>query len=178
VNQIAEYIKNIANQDDMKLHVCTVDSVNGSTCDVTPISGEAPFKKVRLNANINSDLGVVITPKTGNDKYVLVCEVSPVDAFVCMFSEIEKIRIKIGQSEVLIKDDEISFNGGLNHGIVKVDSMVSWMKNVYQDLQTLTALLASIPVTVIPGGMVGSVTFVPTTTAPVANNFKNDKVKH
>jgi hypothetical protein len=174
VNQIAEYIKNIANQNDMKLHVCTVDSVNGSTCDVTPISGEAPFKKVRLNANINSDLGVVITPKTGNDKYVLVCEVSPVDAFVCMFSEIEKINIKIGQSEVLIKDDEISFNGGINHGMVKVDSMVNWMKKVYSDLQTLKGLLASIPV--VAG--VGSVTFVPSTPSPQENSFKNDKVKH
>ncbi len=158
----------------MKLHVCTVDSVNGSTCDVTPISGEAPFKKVRLNANINSDLGVVITPKTGNDKYVLVCEVSPVDAFVCMFSEIEKINIKIGQSEVLIKDDEISFNGGINHGMVKVDSMVNWMKKVYSDLQTLKGLLASIPV--VAG--VGSVTFVPSTPSPQENSFKNDKVKH
>lgn len=174
MNKIAEYIKQIANQDDMKLHVCTVDSVNGSTCDVTPISGEAPLKKVRLNANINSDLGIVITPKTGDDQYVLVCEVSPADAFVCMFSDIEQITVKIGNSSILVKDGETKFNDGTNNGLVKVDSMVSWMQKVHSDLQTLAGLLVSIPVS----GMVGSVTFVPTTPAPISENFANDKVKH
>jgi len=167
MNQIAEYIKQIANQDDMKLHVCTVNSVNGSTCDVTPISGEAPLKKVRLNANINSDLGIVITPKTGDDKYVLVYEVSPADAFVCMFSEIEQITVRIGNSSILVKDGEISFNGGNNKGVVKVDDMVGWMNDVYADMLTLQTLLSGV-----------GLAFTPHTAVAVASNFTNDKVKH
>lgn len=167
MNEAADAIRRIANQKDVKLHVCTVDSVSGSTCDVTPISGEAPLKKVRLNANINSSLGIVITPVTGSDKHVLVCEVSPADSYVCMFSEIEKIEIKIGQTTILIKDGEVSFNGGNNKGLVKVDDMVGWMNKVYADMVTIQGLLTGL-----------GLTFTPQTGMAISADFANPKVKH
>jgi hypothetical protein len=72
-----------------------VDVVNDRTCNVTPIDTDlAPIKEVRLNAVIEGDAGIVITPKTGS--VVLVCMINEIDAFVSMCSEIEKIDIVIG----------------------------------------------------------------------------------
>lgn len=123
MNKAAALIKQIANMDDIKFHVCNVDSVDGSKCDVTPLSGVAPMKQVRLNADIGSDIGIVITPK--KDTNVLVCELNKADAFVAMYSEIDQITVKIGNSSALIKDGEISFNGGNFGGLVKVQELVN-----------------------------------------------------
>ena len=99
MNEVAKYIKMIAEGKGLQMHVCTVDAVNGSTCNVTPISDMAPMQKVRLNAVIEDDKGIVITPVIGS--HVLVCELTENDAYVAMFSEIEKISIKVGATEVL-----------------------------------------------------------------------------
>ena len=100
MGEAADLIKKIANSDDVRMLSCTVDSVDGSTCDVTPVSGDAPLKKVRLNADITSDLGNLIVPKIGS--VVLVAQLTEVDSFVAMFSEIESISLKI-QGKVSIK---------------------------------------------------------------------------
>lgn len=175
-SKAAEAIKKIANQNDVKLHACKVDAVSGSTCDVTPISGDAPFKQVRLNADINSDNGIVITPVIGS--VVLLCEINKLDSYVSMFSEIESISFKIGNTTALYKNGEIIFNEGDNNGLVKVQDMVSWMNKVYTDFQTLITLLAAIPVAPVGPALVGSVTFVPQTPVPVIDDFINPKVKH
>lgn len=175
--EAAEAIRKIANVGDMKLRVCSVDAVNGSKCDVTPLDGGAPMKDVRLNANIESDLGIVITPVIGEDKHVLVCELTPHDAYVAMFSEIEKITVKgKDKVEVEIKEGEVSFNGGENGGMVKVSQMVSWMKKVYQDMNSLKLQLST---AIVAGNNAPlGIVFNPQTDFPNKGDFENTKVKH
>ncbi len=121
-------IKQLANVDDIKIHICKVDSVSGSTCDCTPINGNAPLKKVRLNSDINSDLGLVVTPT--KDSVIIVCEINKADSFVSMYSEIESISVKIGSSTLFIKDGEVTINGGDNEGLVKVKELTERLNKV------------------------------------------------
>jgi hypothetical protein len=170
MNKAAEAIRDIAKQDDVKMIVCTVDSVDGSMCDVTPLNDCAPLKKVRLNADINSDLGIVITPKLNS--VVLVGEISKADAFVAMFSEIENISIKIGSSSALIKDGEISFNGGNLGGLVKVQELTNKLNALE------TAMDTHIHSGGTANGMTGTATPPKFPVKTQKSQIENTKVKH
>ena len=181
MNKAAEAIWKIAKKGKDARHcVCIVDSISGSKCDVTPVSGEAPMKKVRLNADINSDLGIVITPK--NNSVVLVCVLGPADAFVCMYSEIEKITMKIGNSSVLIKDGEISFNGGNNKGLVVLDDIVKRYNKIENDINSLKQVLSAWTPVANDGGAAlkgaSASWFSQQLITTTASMIENTKVKH
>ncbi len=93
MNTIAALIQKIAHSGEQaQVLVCTVDTVNGNTCDVTPIDKSlAPLKKVRLTA-FEEKSGIIITPK--KDSFVIIHMLSHVDAYVALFSEIEKVSLK------------------------------------------------------------------------------------
>ena len=178
MGKAGQLIKDIANQEDVKMHVCTVDSVDGSTCDVTPISGEAPLKKVRLNADINSDLGVVITPEV--DSHVLVCEVSKVDSYVALFAKIKQIDVKIGSSTVMIKDGEISFNGGDLGGLVKVQELTTKLNNLITELNNLKIdyMAHTHPTAAVGSPSPPTVPFTGSFDNFNKSDYENTKVKH
>lgn len=143
-------IKKLANVDDIKIHICKVNSISGSTCDCTPINGNAPLKKVRLNSDINSDLGLVVTPT--KDSVVIVCEINKTDSFVSVYSEIESISVKIGSSTLFIKDGEVTINGGDNEGLVKVKELTERLNKVETSINDLKNIFLSWIVTPQDGG--------------------------
>lgn len=170
MNKAAAAIKKIANQDDVKLHACKVDAINASRCDVTPLNDAAPLKDVRLNADITKDLGIVITPKVNS--IVLVNEVSKTDAYVSMFSEIESINIKIGNTTAILKDGEISFNGGNLGGLVKVQELTKKI------IALETAMDTHIHSGGTANGMTGTVTPPKFPVKTQKSQLENTKVKH
>lgn len=64
---------------------CKVDSVDGSTCDVSPVDGSSPITAVRLQAETKD--GILISPKVGST--VLVKMINDSDGVVVMFGEVE-----------------------------------------------------------------------------------------
>lgn len=72
-------------------HICTVESVSGTTCNVKRILDNKLIKEVSLNT-MQSGNGIVITPKIGS--VVFVTNIDATKNFVSMFSEIEKITFK------------------------------------------------------------------------------------
>ncbi len=92
MSDIANILRAITKGDNpVPSLVCTVDKIDGRMCDVTPVDTDlAPLKEVRLNAQTDGEAGIVITPKV--DSYVLVSLLTENDAFVTMFSEIDKVE--------------------------------------------------------------------------------------
>ncbi|MHB9003522.1 MAG: hypothetical protein ACYC6C_05600 [Coriobacteriia bacterium] len=186
MSKAADAIKKIANQNDVKQYLCYVESINGSTCDCVPVNGEAPLKQVRLNVNINSDNGILITPKTGNieqtEKFVLVSALNSIDSWVSMFSEIESISIKIGNTTLLIKDGEIKMNGGENNGLVKITELIQKLNNLENDINTLKSAFSTWIVVPNDGGAALKAVSATWSTSTIVTTQQSDledtKVKH
>lgn len=147
---------------------------NGDLVNVEDMNG-VEYREVRKIATQGA-LGLLFTLK--KDSYVVVGRLSNSDElFVTMMSEIEGVDITSGETTVKVgKEKDITFNKGMNNGLVKVDDMVGWMEKVHQDMQTLAGLLSAIAIN--PATMTGSVVFTPSTPFPSREKFENDKIKH
>ncbi len=169
----AEILKQIIGNSE-GMHLCTVDAVNGLMCDVTPISGEAPLKNVRLNSDTENDAGICITPKQGS--VVLVVEVTKLDAYVAMFSAIESISVKV--------DGDIVFNGGTNNGLVILNRLKSNLNAIDNYLATLKSAIANginaVGIGTAANGPAGAAAFnaVMASSSIVYEDMENTKIKH
>lgn len=75
--------------------VCLVKKVDGLSCDVEPINGDADILDVRLVADEKEDVFVLL-PKIGS--MVIVTFLTETAAFVSMISEVSEVKYKIGTS--------------------------------------------------------------------------------
>jgi len=92
--EIAECVRKLIGVIDFDSMLCKVVSVDsGVTCTVKTIKSGAEYKNIKLNANINDDKGVYVFPK--KDSYVLVTMLDRVQGFISMYSDIEKVTLKI-----------------------------------------------------------------------------------
>lgn len=154
---VAELIRQIVGDAAQNSCVATVDAVNGRTCDVTPLDG-APIKEVRLNTVVGQQMGIVITPVVGST--VLVTSLSQLDAFVSMYSEIEKIEIVMG-SHVIVVDPQ-SFNIDLDGQTISMageglavslkDGKFTFENNSYSIKDGLNDLIDAITKITVPTG--------------------------
>lgn len=153
----------------------TASKVTDTTCTVD--REDAPILYgVLLNA-IDYDLQsfVTIYPAEGSSVLVGIVENLKTEAVVLKCSEVEKVKLKIGEQTLLIDKNGFVFNEGQNKGLVKIQEMVDWMAKVYGDLQTLKTLLLSHPVA--GNGSPLALTFNPTTSSPAVSTFENQKIK-
>jgi len=181
--KIAENIRKLIEAVGFDSILCTVVSVDDDvTCSVKSVESGVLYKNIKLNANIKSDKGIYVFPK--KNSYVLATLTDGVQGFVSMYSEIEKVKIKIDDTvEVEIGGDtkieckgNIEVNGGNNDGLVIVGKMVEWMQKVYNDLTTLETQLKGHSVT--GDGAPLALVFNPTTPSPKISDFENKKIKH
>lgn len=92
---LRDLLKTIVKSDDeIFLKTCKVSKISDDekTIDAVPIDGTPEIKNVRLIGNKDSD-GFLIVPK--KDSFVQIGFISNVSAVVVMFSDIEKIKVKI-----------------------------------------------------------------------------------
>jgi len=169
LSEIRKSIRSMSSGDgSASIFTAKVLSTDGDTCCVD-VEGLV-VSDVRLRAVVNGEeSGILVTPKT--DSYVTVADLSGGRLTRCVligYSEAEKIEVNA--------DDKIIFNGGENHGLVKVEEMVNWMRKVYNDLQTLTTLLSGSAV--VGNGEPLGITFTPTTPSPDIDNFQNKDITH
>lgn len=176
----AEYIRTIAGQPDNSLILAQVDAVNGNTCDVSPLDGSAPYKKVRLHTADASQGGFWHTPKVGS--VVLIAEINKTDAAVVMYSEIEQSEIKIGDTTAVINDEVIVINGGDKGGLVNINELKAELNKskarIDAIIQILKTTITSVSLQPNPAWL--------TTIEPILNllqsedytGFENTKIKH
>ncbi len=87
-------------------------SVSGNYCDVQPLDG-ALIKKVRLNA-YKDKTGILITP--ADNSFVIVGTLNNTDAYIAMFSAINKINIAFSNEKTVIsvEDEMVKYKDGKN----------------------------------------------------------------
>lgn len=151
--------------------VKSVDS-NKRTCDID--DNGVIIYGVRLQPISQGATGVTIYPKVGAQ--VICLRIEDEDNYMVVHSsDFDKMEIKVSDKSVVIDKDGIVINNG-SIGSVKADKMVEWMTKVYDDLQTLVALLSASIVT--GNGAPLGITFTPTTPSPVLSNFEDNAFKH
>jgi hypothetical protein len=121
---ISQAIKMAAQRgEQMYLKVCTVDSVDETACtvDCTPLDGGASLPDVQLLGNRDGKSGVVVFPEPGSE--VIVGFLDKNNAVALVFSEVEKVRLKIGEQALLVNADGFVFNEGGNGGLVNIETL-------------------------------------------------------
>lgn len=164
---IKEAIRTIAGKGGGGLFLIgEVKSVEGESCTVEVAGLE--IDEVRLTAvNDGGDGKLLVTPKTGS--LILLADMSGGllrDLAVVGYTEVEKMEATCGQ---------ITLNGGENGGLVNIDKLKEWMRNVETDLKTLKTLLQSSPIA--GNGAPAAIVFNPQTKS-VESNIEDDKITH
>lgn len=106
--------------------VGTVKEINEEerTCTVVPSNGNAEILDVNLQANINLKNGIVMFPVI--DSEVMVTFLSEENAYISLYSDIDRIVI----------------NNGENGGLINIVDLVDKLNTVEDDLNNLKNIFA------------------------------------
>lgn len=143
--------------------ICTVDTVDKETrtVDCTPLDEGAPLLGVNLQANQESNFGIVAYPRVGS--YVVVGFVAEGNAgIVLLTDDIEAVeivvsdstsRVEINEEEVRIDvgeetsaeltKDGIVLNGGDLGGLVKIGMLEDNLRQIKTYVETLAKAVSS-----------------------------------
>ncbi len=183
---------------EMYNKICVVDSVDEDmrTIECTPIDEGAPLLGVNLQANQEQEDGVVSFPAVGS--YVLVGFISPSVATVLMMSEVTKILVKIGDTEmsfedgtgkIKVKDSTVEFDGkntvfnGGSEVMANAQELQKQLNTMSARIDAIINAISSAPVAPMDGGATFKTSLVGTLAPHLANkeNFSqilDDKIKH
>lgn len=196
--EIGNKIRGIMGKNTPLLLTCKVEAVDGETCTVSV--GDLKLSDVRLRSVVNGeDSKLLVTPKVGS--YVTVIDLGKGlrDMEVVGYSEIEAIDIDTEgdiavncKGNVNIKcegdtnvdcDGTITFNGGDNHGLAKVEAVAKKLKAIEDDINSLKRAFVSWVPVVYDGGAslkAGTTAWAAQQIQPTTKykDLENDKVKH
>lgn len=152
--------------------VTAVDEAK-ETCTVLP-ADDAEIFNVRMTAVLGEKASYFLpVPKVGSMVVVAILNGNENTAYIAQYSELDK---------VLLKCDEITFNDGLNGGLIIWDNLLTDLKKVNG---ILTAMKSVFDAWVPPGAPDAGAVLVAamksalsTLSTPEYNNITNDKVKH
>lgn len=175
LSEIKESIKKMTSKGGAGIvFTAKVKSVDGETCNVE-LEG-ITLTDVRLRAVVNGENSkILVTPKT--DSYVLVVDLAGdlSQLAVVGYSEVEKIEVDT---------DKIIFNGGSNHGLVKIEELkrnLDTLKNYIMALQSAVSNgLASVGEGTTANGATGEEAFNFAMTGRSINfeDMENAKITH
>lgn len=180
MSQLEQAIASAINSQAEKVQIKTVcwgvvTEVTETTCTVER-DGSPTLYGVLLNA-IDDDLQSYVTvyPQKGSNVLVGIVENLKTEAVILKCSEVEKVKIKIGEQTFLMDKNGFVFNDGKNNGLVKIVSMVDWMTKLHSDLQALRGLLSTH--LVAGNGSPLGLIFNPSTPSPSVAMFENKDIK-
>lgn len=124
------------NQDEIYSVLCSVAEVDEEkrTIHAKPLNGSAEIFDVRLQVMLSGVIGVVIFPKVGSD--VIVNFISKEVAYVALNSEIEKIKLNIGEMSFFI--DATSANLEIENVNIKASDTTIDSQGVNIDCEAMT----------------------------------------
>ncbi len=175
MNKLHEAIYELANFDKKSQSLFgIVDKVNGNTCDVIPLDPKrAPMQEVLLNASTKQD-GWNLIPKEGS--LVVVSKIDDNEAYVAMFSEIEKAEI--------CASDSIVFNKGEYGGLVKIKELEDNLKALKDYVEAMNQALPTafnaVLASTSANGALGAQSYSGSMSGKSINlkNMENEKIKH
>ena len=118
MNEIKDYIRSLAGQQEAVAVLAKVVSLNEdeNTCEVEPLNEEANILDVRLSPVLDSEEGLIIYPKVNS--IVVVVLLDKATAYVGLVSEILKVKIKMGATNLALEEGKLRVNIDVEEGIV------------------------------------------------------------
>jgi hypothetical protein len=151
-------------------------NVDELTCEVER-DGSPTLLNVRLNAiDDNLESFFTVYPAEGSAVLVAIIENMKTEAVVIKCSEVSAVKMKIGDMTYLANKDGFVFNAGENGGLLNINKMVDWMKDVKADMTALKALLKTSPVA--GNGAPLNLMFNPKTADPDIDELEDTTIKH
>lgn len=106
------------------------------SCEIQ-INEDLTLFNCRLNAVLDDYTNrLLIVPKDKSAVAFMAVDGKLTDPIIIAYSEIDKVLLKIGNTEVNIDTDKVEINGGDNDGIIKIqdltdklNNLVDWCKN-------------------------------------------------
>lgn len=180
---IAELIREIA-ADGAEIYsaLVRIDAVDDQamTCDCTPLDGDAELFDVRLMPQAGN--GVRVIPAVGS--VGIVTFLSKDTAYLAMASEIDRVQVKIGDTDVDVTADGVVINGGTLGGMVKIAELEENLNSLKSFVEAMHAALPGAFIAVKAGaaadGPAGGATYANAMSgkAIVLKAMNDDKVKH
>ncbi len=127
---------------------------NKRICDIA-IDDDLTLNNCRLNAIVDSyDNRLLVVPKDNSMVAFIAIGGKLTEPLVIAYSEIDKVLLTIGESDILIEDGKIEMNGGDLGGLIKLqqlESNLDKLKKYVEDLATM-ASSAMTPMAALDGG--------------------------
>ena len=146
------------------------------TCTIEDDGVDMPG--IRLQSITNGDKGVCIYPKVGAQALAVNIEATD-EWMVVSCSEVDKVRIDAGQSNIEITTDGIVINGG-TVGVAKTDKIVEKINALERRCNDIVTALQGVTITLAPAGTFPLAPYF--TMPPVATTMQNEledtKLKH
>lgn len=146
------------------------------TCTVEDDGLEMPG--IRLQCITDGCKGIVVYPKVGAQA-LAVCVEGSEEWMVVACSEIDTMRIDVGQSSIEVKDGEIIINGG-SVGMTKTDKLTEKINALEKRCNDIVTALQGVTITLAPTGtfpLAPYFTMSPMTTTP-QTDLEDTKIKH
>lgn len=123
-------------------------------CDIS-IDEDLTLSNCRLNAIIDSyNNRLLVVPKDNSMVAFIAVGGKLTEPLIIAYSEIDKLLLTIGESDILIEDGRIEMNGGNLGGLIKLqqlESNLDKLKKYVEDLATM-ASTAMAPMAALDGG--------------------------
>lgn len=123
-------------------------------CDIS-IDEDLTLSNCRLNAIIDSyNNRLLVVPKDNSMVAFIAVGGKLTEPLIIAYSEIDKLLLTIGESDILIEDGRIEMNGGNLGGLIKLqqlESNLDKLKKYVEDLATM-ASTAMTPMAALDGG--------------------------
>ena len=110
--------------------VIAVDE-NLMTCDVEPSDGGAAYYGVRLRAAAKEgDFGISMIPKIGSTVLIGIINNDDRQAYVAMFSDLEKAVLKVENGPANIFGTSLQLNGKSHDGLIKAQGLFAEINKI------------------------------------------------
>jgi hypothetical protein len=141
-----------------------------ATCTVLPLGSDVQLYDIKLNAGVNSSIGITPVPKTGS--IVTVTMLNKVAGYVALCSEIEKY---------ILICDQIQINDGSKGGLVNWPELLNQLNTEKSRVSTFfDAFLNAVPIASDGGAAIQTAVKTAMTGKSEADysGLENTKVKH
>ena len=156
---------------------CEIISVDeqARTCIGKPLTGNLSGN-ITINLLAQPNDGFLLIPSV--ESTVVVFSSNKHDYFIGQYSDIEKVKITIGQLEILMTENEILLGDGSFDGLVKVGDLVTKLNNLENKVNSIIAtynahthLVASFGTPSAPPVAVITGTLTPTIQSEIENTI-------
>lgn len=151
IRKLQDFVTKMVPVQTFPASVQEVDEEN-ATITALPLGGPELFD-VRLRASIDgAEDGVILFPKVGSTVLIGLIGNEVNEAFVIRYSEVEKAKLKIGDSTIEISTDGFLMNGGSLGGLINIADLVEKLNAIEQDINSLKTAFSSWVIAPSDGG--------------------------